>query len=52
MLIINCDNEIDNSNMGNKTTNIYKQVPIVSNGHFLVSELNDHFANLDIIIHL
>ena len=33
-----CNNEIDNSNMGNKTTNIYKQNP-VCNGYYIVSEL-------------
>ena len=35
-----CNNEIDNSNMGNKTTNIYKQNP-VCNGYYKVSELNN-----------
>ena len=32
------DNEKDNSNMGNKTTNIYKQNPVL-NGYHIVSEL-------------
>ena len=31
---------IDMSNIGNKTTNIYKQNP-VCNGYFIVSELDD-----------
>ena len=35
-----CNNEIDNSNMGNKTTNIYNQ-NAVCNGYYIVSELND-----------
>ena len=35
-----CDNEIDSSNIGNKTTNIYKQNG-VCNGFYIVSELND-----------
>ena len=35
-----CNNEIDNSNMGNKTTNIYKQ-NAVCNGYYIISELND-----------
>ena len=34
------DNEKDNSNMGNKTTNIYKQNPVL-NGYETVSELDD-----------
>ena len=34
------DNEIDNFNIGNKTTNIYKQNPIL-NGYKLISELED-----------
>ena len=34
------DNEIDNSNIGNKTTNIYKQYPIL-NGYEIISELKD-----------
>ena len=34
------DNEIDNYSIGNKTTNIYKQNPIL-NGFNIVSELND-----------
>ena len=34
------DNEKDNSGKGNKTTNIYKQNPVL-NGYHLVSELED-----------
>ena len=34
------DNEKDNSSIGNKTTNIYKQNPIL-NGYHIVSELED-----------
>ena len=34
------DNEIDNSSIGNKTTNIYKQNPIL-NAYHLESELDD-----------
>ena len=34
------DNEKDNSSMGNKTTNIYKQNPVL-NGYDIVSELED-----------
>ena len=34
------DNEKDNSSIGNKTTNIYKQNPVL-NGYHTVSELND-----------
>ena len=34
------DNEIDNSSIGNKTTNIFKQNPIL-NGYNIVSELED-----------
>ena len=34
------DNEKDNSIIGNKTTNIYKQNPVV-NGYHLISELED-----------
>ena len=33
-------NEKDNSSIGNKTTNIYKQNPIL-NGYHIVSELED-----------
>ena len=33
------DNEIDISNIGNKTTNIYRQNPVV-NGFQIISELN------------
>ena len=34
------DNEKDNSSIGNKTTNIYKQNPVL-NGYRIESELND-----------
>ena len=34
------DNEKDNSIVGNKTTNIYKQNPVL-NGYHIVSELDD-----------
>ena len=34
------DNEIDNSSLGNKTTNIYKQNPVLI-GYYLESELED-----------
>ena len=34
------DNEKDDSKIGNKTTNIYKQKPIL-NGYYIISELND-----------
>ena len=34
------DNEIDNSNVGDKTTNIYKQIPVL-NGYYILSELED-----------
>ena len=34
------DNEIDNSNVGNKTTNIYKQNP-VPNGYQIIYESED-----------
>ena len=34
------DNEKDNSKIGNKTTNIYKQKPVL-NGYYTISELND-----------
>ena len=40
MQILNVIMKLDNSNMGNKTTNIYKQNP-VCNGYYIVSELND-----------
>ena len=35
-----CNNELNNFNMGNKTTNIYKQ-KAVCNGYYIVSELNE-----------
>ena len=34
------DNEIDGSNVGDKTINIYKQKPVL-NGYYIISELND-----------
>ena len=34
------DNEVDTSSIGNKTTNIYKQNPIL-NGYYIISELED-----------
>ena len=34
------DNEKDNSKIGNKTTNIYKQIPVL-NGYHIISELKD-----------
>ena len=34
------DNEIENSSVGNKTTNIYKKNPVL-NGFYIISELND-----------
>ena len=34
------DNEKDDSKIGNKTTNIYKQRPVL-NGYYIISELND-----------
>ena len=34
------DNEIDNSSVGNKTTNFYKQKPAL-NGYYIISELED-----------
>ena len=34
------DNEIDGSNIGSKTTNIYKQNPVL-NGYYIISELED-----------
>ena len=33
-------NEVDNSNVGDKTTNIYKQNPVL-NGFYIISELED-----------
>ena len=38
------DNEIDNSSLGNKTTKIYRQKPIL-NGYHIVSELEDVLKN-------
>ena len=34
------DNEIDNTFIGNKTTNVYKQNPVL-NGCYVISELDD-----------
>ena len=34
------DNEVDGSSIGNKTTNIYKQNPVL-NGYYIISELED-----------
>ena len=34
------DNEVDGSSVGNKTTNIYKQNPVL-NGYYVISELED-----------
>ena len=34
------DNEKDDTKIGNKTTNIYKQKPVL-NGYYIISELND-----------
>ena len=34
------DNEIDGSNIGNKTTNIYKQNPVL-NGSYIISEMEN-----------
>ena len=31
------DNDIDNSSLGNKTTNLYKQIPLL-NGYHIESE--------------
>ena len=38
------DNEIDNSSIGNKTINIYKQNPVL-NGYHIESELEDVLQN-------
>ena len=38
------DNEIDNSNVGNKTTNIYNQIPVL-NGYRIEYELDDIFQS-------
>ena len=38
--VFEADNEIDNSTIGNKTTNIYRQIPVL-NGYHIKSELND-----------
>ena len=34
------DNEIDSSSVGNKTTDVYKQIPVF-NGYYIISELED-----------
>ena len=34
------DNEVDGSSVGNKTTNIYKQNPVL-NAYYIISELED-----------
>ena len=34
------DNEIDNSSIGNKTTNIYEQIPVI-NGYHVKSDMED-----------
>ena len=41
---LKADNEIDNSSIGTKTTNIYKQNPVL-NGYGIVSELEDVSKN-------
>ena len=38
------DNEVDNSSVGNKTTNYYKQNPVL-NGYYIISELEDVLEN-------
>ena len=38
------DNEKDNSKIGNKTANIYKQNPVL-NGYYIISELEDVLEN-------
>ena len=38
------DNEIDNSSIGNKTTNVYKQNAVL-NGYYIESELEDVLKN-------
>ena len=38
------DNEKDGSKIGKKTTNIYKQKPVL-NGYYIISELNDVLAS-------
>ena len=42
--IFGADNEKDNSSIGNKTTNIYKQNPVL-NGYRIISELVDVLQN-------
>ena len=37
-------NEIDNSSVGNKTTNIYKEKPVL-NAYHIISELEDVFKS-------
>ena len=38
------DNEIDGPNVGNKTTNIYKQNPVL-NGYYVISDLEDNLRS-------
>ena len=38
------DNEIDNSNVGDKTSNIYHQIPVL-NGYYIISELEDNLES-------
>ena len=38
--VFESDNEIDGSNVGNKTNNIYKQNPLL-HGSYIISELED-----------
>ena len=38
------DNEIDNSTIGKKTTNIYKQIPVL-NGYHIISELDNNLKS-------
>ena len=40
IVLFKAENEIDNSSVGNKTTNIYKQNPVL-NGYYVISELED-----------
>ena len=38
--VFEADNEIDNSNIGNKSNSIYKQIPVLI-GYYLLSDLED-----------
>ena len=38
------DNEVDNSNIGNKTANVYKKIPVCS-GFYIISEKEDVLEN-------